>query len=216
MSLRSLFLLVVMSVLVVGGCSETSEPEYEDLLVEPPRIPFAYTEDILMMNFLVAYEDMDFDRLKNLLHPDFATYLQERTKADFPERGATLDRAEELVIGVHMLGGDPFTNAEGDLISGIATMDFNMFQQLTPWREASSTNVISTGWTADYLISLLVDRGGEIPLKSEGMIRFFIARRDSLHYGRTQDYWEMTGQRDLTNTKGLAPVMWGTLKALYY
>ncbi len=207
-------LLLVITATILCSCSDDDvvvPPDDSKPIVEPP------TEDMVIQNFRVAYEDMDFVALQNLLHPDFVTFLQEQTIAQFPDVGRTLDRDQEIRIAQRMFSGQPVTDPDGKLIAAISSVEFQILEQQGVWTDTGPNGVIPNARAALFDVLFIFDRPGDSTLPAQGQIRFFVSRRDSLVNGVTRTYYTMIGQQDLTNTgqKGVEEAAWGSIKALY-
>jgi hypothetical protein len=190
-------------------------------------LPFPASPEQLMANFRTVYETMDAAEFGQLLHPDFVCLLQPATQEEFPHVGPTLDRDEELVIATKMFSGEATTNSQGDLVPGVGGIDFALFQRVEPWQVTPPTDPIPGALAALFEVVVLWNRPGQSTLRAEGMLRFYVASRDSLHDGVVQPYHEMVGQQDLTGgfkasdgrivwDKAVETTSWGTVKALWY
>jgi hypothetical protein len=175
------------------------------------------TPDALMANFQAAYENMSYDGLRELLHPDFLMVLQESTIQEFPDLGTTLDLNEELRIHDRMFSGQSVEDPEGNFVPGVQEIVFSMFRRLDTWQPTPSDDIFPNVEWAPYEVEILFDRGpGFSTLKVEGMIKFYVKSRELVYKGETHRYYQMIGQVDLTNggakTEGFS---WGSTKALY-
>jgi len=203
MKTKSLLLLMAFILLLAPAGCIFSPDDGDDTGTPTPGtdIPFAGSEDILMTNFRTAYENMDFDTYRDLLHPDFITILQTSTQEEFPDVGATLDLSEELRIAERMFTGDPVNDPNGNLVPGISSISFQNFDQDVTWADSQPSDVIPNARFALYQVVFLFDRPGFSTLRVEGQIKFYVSGRDSLHAGRNQTYWQMVGQQDLTDSE---------------
>jgi hypothetical protein len=202
MKMKSLFLLGVLALLVApAGCIfSPDDGEEGGGGGGQDQIPFAGTEDQLMANFRTAYEDMDYNIFKDMLHPDYITLLQESTQQEFPDVGPTLDVAEELRIHQRMFAGQPVTDPDGVLVPGISSINFGTYEQQGTWATSPPNDVIPNARFSLYQVIFEFDRPGYSTLKVEGQIKFYVAGRDSFHNGANRTYWQMIGQQDLTNS----------------
>jgi len=163
-------------------------------------VPFASSEDILMENFRLAYETMDFNIYRDMLDRRFLTFLQTSTTAQFPDVGTTLDVAEELRIAERMFSGNALTDPLGALVPGISNISFDLFQQNGTWTDTGVNDVVPNASFALYDVVFLFDRGANSTLRVQGQIKFYVTSRDSLHNGVHRPYWQMIGQQDLTDS----------------
>lgn len=168
---------------------------------EPPVVrPWPDTPDKLMANFQAIYEDMDFADFVQMLHPQYVTFLQQSTIDAFPDVGTTLDLEEELRIHERMFSKQDVTDPEGNLVPGVQSIDFQIFQRQGAWTVSPANDQIPNAEYALYDAVFEFDRGaGHTILKVQGAIKFYVVARDSLVNGVPKPYYRMRGQVDLTN-----------------
>ncbi len=172
--------------------------------------------DELMQVFQAAYENMDFDALRSILHPDFLMILQQSTVEEFPDLGTTLDVNEELRIGQRMFAGDPVVDPNGDLVPGISGISFSRFYPLAPWQLSAPEDLIPNAIHAPFEVEIWMDRGQTYStLKVQGIIHFYLAYQELEIKGESLFHYQMIGQRDLTNLHKTEGTSWGTVKALF-
>ena len=171
--------------------------------------------DELMQIFMTAYETMDFDALRSILHPDFLMILQQSTIEEFPDLGTTLDLNEELRIGQRMFAGLPVTDPNGDLVPGIAAISFSRFYPLDTWQVTPPDDLIPNALFAPFAVEILLDRGQTFStLKVDGVINFYVTYEVLEVKGEELFHFQMIGQRDQTNLGKVEGTSWGTVKAL--
>ncbi|MCB1184991.1 hypothetical protein KDM41_16305 [bacterium] len=163
------------------------------------ELPFPDSETQLMENFREVYENMDFDGYEAMLHRDFITLLQTGTQEEFPNVGPTLDREEEIDIAQKMFSGNAITNSQGELVPGISSINFELFEQRGAWATSPASDVIPNARFAQFEVRFLFDRGSESTLRVDGLIKFYVVSRDSTSGGVTRPYFQMIGQQDQTN-----------------
>jgi|GEM_PF-1720975 len=182
------------------------------------NLPFPGSPDQLMANFQTVYESMDLHGYWEMLDEKFLTLLQQSTTDEFPDLGATLDVNEEMRISERMFSGDAVTDPDGNLIPGVRAISFSVFRALDAWATSPSDDVIPNAEWAPFEVQFLFDRGQNFStLKVDGIIKFYVTSRDSLHEGVVKDYYQMIGQWDLTNSgfKSVEETNWGSVKALF-
>jgi len=181
------------------------------------RLPFPGWPDQLMANFQTAYEFMDVDAYLEIMNPDFLTILQQETIDEFPDVGPTLDVTQEQRIHERMFSGESVTDPNGDLVPGVSGISFSRFRALDAWTFSPGEDPFPNTMWAPYEVEFLFDRGqGFSTLQVEGMIKFYVTSRDSLHEGSTRQYFQMIGQVDLTGGfKSVETTIWGSVKALW-
>ncbi len=216
MNIRSgvMVLVLFLGAAFLGACGddEVLDPPIKRLTVCPPN-----TETALMQDFRTAYEDMDYQVLECLMHPDFETFLQPVTTAQFPDLGPTLDFEEEVRIAQRMFSGQPVTDPDGQLIPAISSINFQILEQQGAWLDTGPAGIIPHARTAIFETLMVFERPGATSLPVEGQIRFFVSRHDTVLNGEPQSLYFMIGQQDLTriDKKAVERIPWGSLKALY-
>ena len=182
-----------------------------------PALPFAGSEDQVIANFRTVYEGMDFASFPDLMHPDFIMVLQPGTMEEFPDLGPTLDLAEETRIAERMFSGEPVTDPTGYLVPGIASIAFPVFERQGAWSDTPPTDPIPDSRSALYDVTILFQRTGYSTLRVEGLMKFYVAGRDSFHDGADRVFYEMKGQLDLTGgfAKAVETATFGGVKALF-
>ena len=207
---------VLALALAAGGCGKSEEPP---LLLPPdePRLPFPDTPDKLMANLQTVYEQGDFHGLVNLLAAGHVTLLQTATQAQFPALGDRLDRDEELRCHERLFSHQDVTDPEGAVVPAIATIAFQTYARQGAWALSESSDPILNTTCAMYDVMVLWDRGQLYSmLKSQGQVRFYVTSRDSTVGGVTRPYYQLAGQKDLTQaTKSSDLMAWGTVKGLF-
>ena len=202
MKAKFLMLLAAFALMIApAGCIFSPDDDPEPPGPGPSTdLPFPGSPDQLMANFQTIYETRDFDEYREIMHPDFLTILQEATTAEFPEVGTTLDVNEELRIHERMFSGDAVTDPNGDLVPGVAAISFAKFRALDAWTLSPADDIIPNAEWAPFEVEFLFDRGATFStLKVDGVIKFYVTSRDSMHQGSVKKYYQMIGQRDETN-----------------
>jgi len=186
--------------------------------VQPVRVPMPFpgSPERLMANLRETYRIRDSADYRRLMHPDFVTILQQETIDQFPDVGPTLDYDEERRIHERMFSGEDLTDpVTGDPVPGV----FNIAMGIDPlddWQVSPPDDPIPNTLFAPYEVSVLFQRLPNSYDKVEGIIRFYVASRDSFHEGENRDYFEMVGQLDLTTgLQDFGYYTWGGLKAQY-
>lgn len=195
-------MVLVLAVTVTTGCifSPKDDPPCTGPDCNGNTGPqFPDTPDKLMQNFQSAYEKLDFADYTKLVHPDFITILQQSTINDFPDVGETLDINEELRIHERMFSKRDVTDPDGVLVPAVQNISFQTFARQGTWSLSPANDQIPNAENALYDVVFLFDRGQTYStLKVQGAIRFYVTHRDSLVGGVTKPFYQMIGQRDLT------------------
>lgn len=197
------FLLLAAFVLLTAsaGCIFSPDPDPGDTPPPAPVVlPFPGSPDQLMANFQEIYENRDYDEYRQILNPDFVTYLQQSTIDEFGDVGPTLDVNEELRIHQRMFSGDAVNDPDGELVPGVISISFAKFRALDAWATSPPDDIIPNAEWALFEVEFLFDRGQNYStLKVDGQIKFYVIGRDSLYQGSPKQYYQMIGQVDLTN-----------------
>jgi hypothetical protein len=218
---RCVFALSAVLLLALSGCGSSS--------TTPPPVPegpterFPSTADILMANFLLAYESMAPAMLDHATHPQSMIILQQSTRNMFPDVGEILDHTEQARIAGRMLSRQDVTDPDGYLVAAVQAIQFQTFQRVGSWGMSLPTDVIPNTENALYSVQFQFERGQSYsPLKVMGNIRFYVAHRDSTVGGQTQPYYQIIGQVDLSDEvsfgsldKGAETSSWGSILALF-
>ena len=215
-----LLVLMFAILLVASGCSDEEAPPLTpvtEVIIPNSSLPVPGSPEQLMANFQVIYETRDSDEYKLILDPAFETILQRFTTNEFPDVGTTLDVTEELRIHERMFSGEDVTDPQGELVPGVLNISFSTFQASEAWTMMPPGDTFPNAEWAPFDVVFLFDRGqAYLPLNVTGTIKFYVTSRDSLHQGETKQYYQMIGQVDLTNLdKGIGPISWGSVKALF-
>ena len=181
------------------------------------RLPFPDSPEKLMANFKTIYETMEVYDYLRTMHPDFLTILQSSTMDEFPDVGPTLSRYEEQNVHKRMFSTQAVTDPDGNLVPGVSTIVFDVFQQLAPWETADPDGLFPDALWAPYQVSILWNRGQTFStLRVEGIINFYVVSRDIEYKDEARQFFQMIGQVDLTDSnKATEGTSWGTVKAIF-
>ncbi len=209
------FLVSLLMILVVGAGCGSDDPD--PLVPVDAGLPFPGSEDQLMANFVTAYEDMDIDSYRDLLHPDYKMILQPTTVASYPDLGPDLDRDEELRSAGRMFAGEPVTDPDGVSIPATGSISVDVLAQQGAWAVSLPDDAIPNTRFGNFEVIFRWDRPGFASMMVSGTVRFYVAGRDSLHEGSPRIYWQLLGVLDLTDSfrKGSELDNWGSVKALW-
>ncbi len=212
----------VITLKLTGVMSDGNQFFAEDdvVVVGQPATPdflLPETPDALMANFQAAYENMSYDGLRELLHPDFMMVLQQGTIDEFPDLGTTLDLNEELRIHDRMFSGLNVEDPEGNFVPGVKNIVFSSFRRLDTWLISPPDDIFPKTEWAPFEVDILFDRGQEFStLKVEGIVKIYVKSRELVYKGKTHRYYQMNGQVDLTGYGKKSEVAsWGSTKALF-
>ena len=197
MKTRNLLLLLTTLALLLGtaGCifspddGTTTEPPAPEALQDPTE------PDILMENFQTAYEDMNIEWFRDLMHEDYKTMLQQDTVNEYglPQNFFTYE--EEIDIQTNIFSGNPIPTPNG-AIPGISSITFTTFERQGIWTTAPANDPnFPNALFATYNVKFEFTRPGGTTLVVTGFIQFYVID--------TQDgdgeWYKLIGQVDLTN-----------------
>jgi len=103
-------------------------------------------------------------------------------------------------------------------LPGISEISFREFSQIQEWEISPASNAyFPREFFGTWQVDILFTRPGHLDYEINGHMQFYVASRDSLHWGIVRPYWQVFGQIDLTGPadKTFAIESWGSLKALF-
>lgn len=131
----ALLLAALAMSLLVSACTEDPEPCGPPPYVES-RLPVSSTAEILVSNFKSAYENMSIDELVDQLDEDFKMILSEPTQELFDGSiGPWFNFTDMVTIHRNMFGGNPGVDARDNTVHPIASIEFDLMEQVLPWAE---------------------------------------------------------------------------------
>jgi hypothetical protein len=203
--------LAVLLALSASGCSDSpwSDP------TPPPPPPPPDTPDVLMTRFKAAYGGMKIDDYRTVLASNYQFILR---AADVP--AGQSDRftfADELHIAENMFSGNAVQKPDGTTAPGISSITVSVLTRSQPWAYvgASDPDFPLTQHSL-YEIQISFARAGFNTIIVTGQQEFFVSWRDTVVNGVTKPFYQLRGQRDLSNgTKATEMSSWGGVKSLY-
>lgn len=187
-----LSLCLVAMALAGAGCRE-------DGPADPPPFVGPATPEQLMADFKAAYEDLDIDGYREVIHPDFLIFLSQDTVDEFALPGPTFSYAEEMLIAERMFSGHPYVRPDQTIVPGITRFDFTYFAPETDWEEAGAEDRFPLALCAQYRVDIKVEQGNLGMVSIGGLIEFAV-RNDPVEVnGALRDRWWMVGQVDYTD-----------------
>jgi hypothetical protein len=180
-------------------------------------VPFADTPEQAVENLRTSYAFMDIEFLRSVLAADYLSFLQQDTQDQFLHLGATLDVDQELMSAANIFSGQPITNSNGNLVPGVASIQFPVLNRVGDWAVAGPGERLPGAFASTYEVTIDVYRSGYSTLRSTGEIRFFAVSSDSLVAGEVRQHWKLVGQDDLTDIskRAIEYTAWGFLRALF-
>jgi hypothetical protein len=126
-----------------------------------------------MIAFQQMYENRDYDRMRDIMHPDFFMVLQQSTREDFPDVGDFIELNEELRMHERMFSGQSVVDPNGSIVPAISEITFSKFRQIGDWITAPQKGTLFPN--ADYgtwQIEILFTRPGYKDISAEGQVQF--------------------------------------------
>ena len=215
LKLGALILALTATLAGTSGCDQgeviscyvpyTPYPVYDLLPATSP--------DQLMANFQLAYEDMNIEFLRDVLHEDLKLLLQSDTVAAYDLPRDFFSYEEELSIHTNIFSGNPIYLPDG-AVPGISSITFRTFERQDEWAAAPPTDPnFPNAFHATYNVTIEVTRPGGNTIVVSGLIRFYVVDVDE---GEAELY-RLIGQVDLTTARSQDQdtLTWGALHALY-
>ncbi len=126
--------LAALAALVVlaGGCIFSPDDDVTNPPV-PPSYPFPDSEVVLMENFKTAYDNMNIEEYRNVLHADFKFVFIDGTPVT-PTSGY-YTREEDLQSTTRMFNHEQGMNNDGEIRAGVRDVDFRYLEKLLDWED---------------------------------------------------------------------------------
>ncbi len=204
------FLTVCLILVSIGlvGCSDDDPiiPDTGDttLYIWPD------TPDKLMINFELAYSEMNITEYENCLHPDFQFKF---TNNDIWER------ADDVNSTTNMFAGNSGEDSQGSPRMGVKSIEISQFTQELDWDTTLPNHpVFPSSEKALYKVTIrffLENDYNTITISSQQLFYVMPEEVDKGN-GTTQTRFFLYGQQDLEGEgKGNEDMTWGGVKALY-
>ena len=205
--------LVVVLTIAAAGCLFSPEPKTnEDPL--PPGPPFPDTPDQLMANFKTAYTGLEIVPYRLALHPDYVFIF--RPEDVPPGASGRLICAEELAVAENLFSGLPIERPGDTTIPAISAISIALLNRLGDWTDVGPDDQDFPNTRRGlYAIQLTFSRVDANTIIVNGQQEFYVVSRDSTVSGVTKPYFQLRGQRDLTNWLKTENDSWGVVKFLY-
>lgn len=205
--------VVVLLTITASGCLFSPEPKTHDL---PPLLvdPLPDTPDQLIANFKTAYTGLEIAPYRRALHPDYVFIFRPE---DVPLGGSgRLTRAEELAVAANMFSRLPLERPGDTPVPAISGIAISVLNRLAAWTDAGPSDPdFPNTKRALYEIQISFTQSPQFTLIVTGQQEFYVASRDSTVNGETKRYFQLRGQRDLSDGRKIAESSWGELKRLY-
>ena len=198
MKTRDLLMLLMTFTLLLGtaGCIFSPEGGGTDDQPEPQDLEDPIEPDILMDNFQAAYEDMNIDWFRDLMHEDYKTMLQQDTIEEYslPQNFFTYE--EEMAIQTNIFSSNPIDTGDGGTVPGISSIQFTTFERQGIWTTAPANDPnFPNALFATYNVKFEFTRLAGTTLVVTGFIQFYVIDIDE----GDGEWYQLIGQVDLTN-----------------
>jgi len=158
---RMLSGLAALAALVVlaGGCIFSPDDDVINPPV-PPSYPFPATQDLLMTNFQTAYDQMNIEEYRNVLHTEFVFKFAEGSNV---EPSGYYTREQDLQTTTRMFNGEQGMSEIGEVKPGVRDIDFRLLQRISPfWEDVPDTDPDFPGSTrAVYDVEIVFNLSDE-------------------------------------------------------
>lgn len=186
-------------VVLASGCIFSPEDDPDPVPPPPVTYPFPDTYEKLMTNFRNAYDSMNIDEYRNVLHTGYIFVFADGSPAA-PTTGI-YTREEDLQSTTRMFNGEQGQDLEGVVKPGVRDIEFSQLLRLTDWEEVPETDLYFPGaYRALYDVRVVFDLNTEstntITIDSQQL--FYLKSIDEEQDdGSTRTHYYLIGQQDL-------------------
>ena len=195
---RFVLLGAVMCLAVApAGCLFSPDDDGGGGGVTPTELPFPGTEDQLMSNMRVVYEDMDIDGYLEVLDTDFKVYLKQSTIDENNLPQDFFDYETDVRITRNMFSGD----APNEDVPGINQVIFSTLTGIETWEDSQDPRFPDARFRT-YNVHFVFEQGSGTTrqdLTVDGRIDFYLSSEQVMHEGKERTMYRMVGQVDDTN-----------------
>lgn len=196
-------MMAAAALLALGaaGCIFSPDDGGDDRRPPPPPVPFPDTPDQLIENFKAAYTEMDVAKYRDVLHTDFRFLFtsEDIQRALFPTD--PYNRDQELEIADNIFSGRPGQDHTGAQVLGISQIQMPLFNPLGPWSQTGPTDPeFPNSQRKLYQVEINFIKSDNSRISVRGQQEFYVVARDSVVNGVTRSFYQLRGQRDLTES----------------
>jgi hypothetical protein len=191
--------LAALLALAASGCIFSPDDDGGGGGTPPPPRPFPDSADQVMANFRSAYTAMDIDYYNDVLHNDYRFLFKPEDAASLPTSFYT--KAEEMEATENMFSGEAHQRPDGGSEPGISGITIGTWIRQGLWTDIGPNDPdFPNTRRAVYEVALDFARAGFSTIQVRGQQEFYVSSRDSLVNGVTLQFYQVRGQRDLTNS----------------
>ena len=175
-------------------------------------LPFPDTPDKVIENLRSAYERMDIDVYRPILHPTFRFMFQQFDIDNLILPSDHFTREEDLESTTNLFSGNPVNG-----VPGVSQITWPILSGTGVWEDSTNPDFPDSRRRL-YNLEMNITRPGATTIIVRGQQEFYVASRDSVHNGVPTQFWQMLGQIDLTDTspkQSNQSTSWGEVKCLY-
>lgn len=194
---------------------------FSGVYVDP--YPFPDTPSQLMANFRKAYDEMDIDEYRDVLHEDFAFVFVDGSPVAPPNGVYT--REEDLASTARMFSGEQGQDPGGEPKPGVLEVELQSFDRLTDWMDVPLDDPHFPGSCMaifDVRIVLYLDTPSNNTITIDSLQYFHVvsAAGEQRNSQAGLRYY-LAGQRDVVIEDPTPPFLaneemsWGSVKTLY-
>ncbi len=187
-----------------GSLQVDVQYEYEELFPDTP--------DKVIQNLRSAYQQMNIDAYRHILHPNFVFKFQQYDIDNLNLPSDHFTREEDLASTENMFSGQ----IVGE-VPAVGSISWPMLEGISVW-ETSYNPEYPNSQRRLYSFAINITRPGATTLIFHGQQEFYVTSRDSMVDGSPTPYWQLLGQVDLSDTgvaRGTEDATWGVIKWLY-
>ncbi len=201
MKLKNLLMVLAILTLLVGSTGCIFSPEKnEDPPPEPDVKDPNINPDVLMENFEIIYEAMDFDGFEDILHQDYRTVLLQSTfdvweQSDTPLAELFFDHDTEVQIHQNIFSGIGGVNEFGVAIPPIDSISVSVLDKEGAWILVEDSEEYFGGrgaYFARYNLLLHFNKPNGDRFEVDQTVDFFVIQG-------SDELWYMLGQRGMNN-----------------
>ncbi len=194
-------MIALGALMATAGCIFSPDTPSDKPQPPPPPPRFAGSADSLMANFKDAYSGMDIEKYREVLHTDFRFIFNpiDVTRLNLPTSFIT--RAEDIATTTNMFSGNTIIKpAPEDPVPGVSKITITQLDRVGVWTDIGADDPdFPNTERAVYNLEMNIYRvDNATTFLIRGQQEFYVSHRDSTVSGQVKPYYQLRGQRDLT------------------